>query len=160
MAPRGSCPCRPPRRNVFSVDHVEDELARDQVPLEGSNFGSTSPGPASSRDSTPAPAPVLAPAPAPASSNELFKQFMKAYLESNQGPSQPPAKRERALKAKVPNVYYGKSHMDCYHFCQQCEDHFETARATGVNEPPLQLLFFVRASVYDGRSSSVVEVRK
>ena len=66
---------------------------------------------------------------------------MKAYLEFNQGPSQPPEERERPLKAKVPDVYYGKSHMDCYHFCQQCEDHFETSRATGTNRTPFAASF-------------------
>ena len=41
------------------------------------------------------------------------------------------------LKARSPDVYCGKSHMDCYNFCQQCEDYFATARATG----PTQILF-------------------
>ena len=30
-------------------------------------------------------------------------------------------------------MYYEKLHMDCYHFCQQCKHHFETAKATGAN---------------------------
>ena len=30
-------------------------------------------------------------------------------------------------------MYHGKSHMDCYHFCQLCEDHFETTGATEFN---------------------------
>ena len=41
---------------------------------------------------------------------------MKAYLESNLVPSQPPEECKRPPKAKVPDVYYGKLHMDCYHF--------------------------------------------
>ena len=53
----------------------------------------------------------------PVPTDELFKQFMKAYLELNQGPRQPPAEREQLLKAKVSEVYYSKSHMDCYYFC-------------------------------------------
>ena len=52
---------------------------------------------------------------------------MKVYLEFNQGPSQPLEEFEKPLKAKVLDVYYGKSHMDCYHFSQQCEDYFETS---------------------------------
>ena len=43
---------------------------------------------------------------------------MKAHLESNQGPKQLPEERKQTFKAKIPEVYYGKSHMDCYHFCQ------------------------------------------
>ena len=51
------------------------------------------------------PAVFWAPTPAPPSIDKLFKQFMKAYLESNQGPSQPLEKCERPLKAKIPDVY-------------------------------------------------------
>ena len=152
MAPGGSRPCRSPRRNLPPLDPVEDELAREPGPVEGPHSGSTSP--ALSRNPTPGPelvpalnpAPVPAPVPAPPASDELFRQFMRAYLESNQGPRQPPAEREQSLKAKVPEVYYGKSHMDCYHFCQQCEDHFETARATGTNRTPFAASF-LRGSI-------------
>ena len=147
MAPGGSrprrSPRRSPRRNPPPTDPVEDELARDPGPDGGPHSGSTSPAP--SRNPTPGPvqvpALIPAPAPAPVSTDELFKKFMKAYLESNQGPKPPPAERERPLKAKVPEVYYGKSHMDCYHFCQQCEDYFETAGATGTNRTPFAASF-------------------
>ncbi len=40
---------------------------------------------------------------------------------------------EDKLKAKTPDVYHGKSYIKCYNFCQQCEDHFTTCRATGPN---------------------------
>ena len=81
----------------------------------------------------PTPAFALAPTPALPSINKLFKQFMKAYLETNQRPNQPPAECKRPLKSKVPDVYYGKLHMDCYHFCQQYKDYFETSWATRTN---------------------------
>lgn len=58
---------------------------------------------------------------------------MKVYLETNQGLRHPLAERERFVKAIVPEVYYDKSHIDYNHFCQQYEDHFETAGATGAN---------------------------
>ena len=45
------------------------------------------------------PAPVPALAPALVAINELFKQFMKAYLELNQRPRQPLAECEQVLKA-------------------------------------------------------------
>ena len=127
------------------MDPVEDELARDPGPVGGLHSGSISPAP--SRNPIPGPKLVsaLIPAPVPAlappSSDELFRQFIRAYLESNQGPRQPPAEREQSLKAKVPEMYYGKSHMDCYHFCQQCKDHFETAGATGNNRTPFAASF-------------------
>ena len=41
--------------------------------------------------------------------------------------------REKSLKARSPDVYCGKSHMECYNFCQQYEDQFATARAKGPN---------------------------
>ena len=49
--------------------------------------------------------------------------------------------RERPLKARTPETYSGKSHMDCYHFCQQCEDYFETSGATGMNRTPFAATF-------------------
>lgn len=63
---------------------------------------------------------------------------MKTYaatvklLEQNQraGP------RKRPLKAWFPDLYYGNSHLDCYRFCQQCKDYFETAGANGPNRIP------------------------
>ena len=131
---------------------MEDEFARDPGLVGGPHSGSISPS--SSRNPTPGPdqvpalIPALAPtlAPAPASIDELFKKFMKAYLESNQGPRQPPAEREQLLKAKVLEVYYGKLYMDCYYFCQQCKDHFETAEATGTNRTPFAA-FFLRENI-------------
>ena len=138
MAPEGSDPYCSPRRNLLLINPIEDKLARDPGSVGGPHSGSTSP--ALSCNPTPGPKLVpalilaLIPTSAPPSSDELFKQFMKAYLESNQGPSRLPAEREQSFKAKVLDVYYGKLHMDCYHFCQQCKDHFETARGTGVSD--------------------------
>ena len=43
-------------------------------------------------------------------------------------------------------MYYDKSHIDCYHFHQQCEDHFETAGATGTNRTPFAASF-LRGSI-------------
>ena len=72
------------------------------------------------------------------SENDLQRIF-KAVLEA-QTPALAPAvsktPREK-LKARSPDVYCGKSHMDCYNFCQQCEDYFATAGATG----PTRILF-------------------
>ena len=122
MAPKDSRPRHFPCRNLPPLDSVEDELARDPGPVGGFYSGSTSP--ALSRNPTPRPKLVSAlistPVPALALfySNKLFKQFIKAYLKSNQGPRQPPAEREQFLKAKVLEVYYGKLHMDYYHFYQ------------------------------------------
>ena len=37
----------------------------------------------------------------------------------------------KKLKAHSLDVYCEKFHMDCYNFCQQCEDYFATAEAMG-----------------------------
>ena len=149
-----SCPHCSLCRNLPLLDPVEDELAREPGPVGGPYSGSTSPavscnptpGPelVPALNLTPIPTPVLAPA--PHFSNELFKQFMRAYLESNQGPKQPSAECERSLNTKIPEVYYVKSHIDCYHFYQQCEDHFETAGGTGTNRTPFTA-FFLRGNI-------------
>ena len=148
MASGDSCPCHFPHQNLPSIDYVEDELAKDPNPAN--SFYSDSTSPALSCNPTLGPVlvlaliPALVPAPAPAlpSSNKLFKQFMKTYLKSNQGLKQSPVERKQSLKAKLPEVYYNKLHIDCYHFCQQCKKHFEIARATGANQTPFAAFFF------------------
>ena len=96
------------------------------------------PTPAASRTPTPAPAPPLAPA---KYTDADFHQFMKVFMDSQGRRRTHEGPQESPLKARFPNMYYGKSHMDCYQFCQQCEDHFETAGATGPNRVPIAALF-------------------
>ena len=45
------------------------------------------------------------------------------------------------LKAKTPDVYRNRSHMECYNFCQQYKDHFATCRAVGPNRIPFATSF-------------------
>ena len=133
--------CRSPCQNLHPAG--EDELA-GAASTEGS--GTPTPALVMSRASTPAP--TTAPAVAPSSDNELFKQFMKAYLEA-QVPGRTevdPKPRKLPLKARFPDLYYGNLHMDCYQFCQQSEDYFKTAGA----KRPNRILFaalFLRGSV-------------
>ena len=138
----GLCTCRSPRRNP--PPGGKDELARSPpgAPTKGSNtltFSSSA-----SRAQTPA----SAQAPAPPSNEGLFQQFMKAYLENqNQNQAPPPAPiqaelREQLLKVRFTNVYYGNFHLDCYRFCQQYEDHFDTAGASAPNRIPFTTSFF------------------
>ena len=77
--------------------------------------------PASALAPTPALAPASALAPAPA----LAPASIVSELP-----------REK-LKARSPDIYCEKSHIDCYNFCQQCEEYFATAGATG----PIRILF-------------------
>ena len=154
MAPESSRPYCSSCQNLPPFDPVKNELTRDPDPVRGPHSGSTSSVP--SRNLTPGPdlvpalvpalIPVLVPtsAPALAATNDLFRQFMKAYLKSNQRPRQPPAKREQPFKAKISKLYYSKLHMDCYHFCQQCKDHFEIAEATRANWTPFAVFFLCK----------------
>ena len=120
IAPRSFRPHCSPHWNLFSIDFVEDELARDSGSVGGLHSGSTFFAPSCNLtpDHALISALISALTPAPVPINKLFKHFMKAYLESNQGPRQPLAERKQIFKAKVPVVYYGKLHMDCYYFCQ------------------------------------------
>ena len=75
-------------------------------------------------------------APAPDDLQRVTKLRMGAFIQGQANRLEPDQQglRERPLKARLPDLYYGKSHMECYYFCQQCEDHFDTAGATGPNK--------------------------
>ena len=67
---------------------------------------------------------------------------MKVFMETTQAQAQALAEpQERPLKARTSEIYSGKSHMDCYHFCQQCEDYFKTSGAIGMNRTPFTATF-------------------
>ena len=97
------------------------------------------PTPTVSRASIPAPVIV------PFLNKELFKQFIKAYLEA-QVPAQiapeiDPKPCKQPLKAWFSDFYYANLHMDCYQFCLQCKDHFETIGAKKPNRILFAALF-------------------
>ena len=64
----------------------------------------------------------------------IFKSVLEAWAPA----PAPVISKEpwEKLKARSPDVYHGKSHMDYYNFCQQCEDYFATAGATGPTQIP------------------------
>ena len=41
--------------------------------------------------------------------------------------------QKRLLKVRTLKTYSEKSHMDCYYFCQQCEDYFKTSSVIRMN---------------------------
>ena len=63
---------------------------------------------------------------------QIFKAVLEAWAPAP-APTLAPvvfeAPREK-LKARFPDVYRGKSHIDCYNFCQEYENYFATAEAT------------------------------
>ena len=139
---------------------------RRNPPLGGKNEFAGAPN---KRNSTPVvfcapiPAPAQAPAStsAPASAPGLLGRYMDKNLQratklalelfvKGQGHGQLQANaapHEQPLKAWFPNLYYGNSHLDCYCFCQQCEDHFKTARDNGPNWVLFAALFLCKAMV-------------
>ncbi len=50
------------------------------------------------------------------------------------------------FKAKTPDVYRIRSHMECYKFCQQCKDYFAICVVTGTNQI-LFAAFFLRDQI-------------
>ena len=111
-------------RNLLPIDHIKDKLAKNLDPIINSHLGSTSPAlsrkPAPGLTLVPTLIAVLIPVLALALilTNELIKKFIKAYFETNQGIKQPPAERVCHFKVQVPEIYYGKLHINCYHFCR------------------------------------------
>ena len=74
---------------------------------------------------TPVPAPVSAPTPVPIPAPASAPALVVSGVS-----------REK-LKARSPDIYHGKSYMDCYNFCQQYENNFATTGAMG----PTQISF-------------------
>ena len=132
----------------------KDKLAGG-TPIEGNDH--RTPVPVPSRAPTPAVASVVAPLVASDSadssvvkySEDDLQQILKTFLDSRPLASVPaPAAalhyedpRERPLKARFPDIYQGKTHLECYNFFKQCKDHFATAGATGSNQVPFAATF-------------------
>ena len=104
---------------------------------------------------TPIPALSAAPALAPAAINSTVRyleadlqRILRTVLEAR-----PPALApqqlvfwespcEQSLKARFPELYYSKTHIECYNFIQQCEDYFAIAGAKKPNCVPFAAIFF------------------
>ena len=88
IAPTGSRSLGFPYRNLSAIDLVKNKLARDPDLVEGLQSDSTSFALSCNSTLDPALIPTMIPAPAPilVPTNEFFQQFMRVYLELNQGP--------------------------------------------------------------------------
>ena len=90
-----------------------NELANAKGPAKKSNVKSNK---ALTKAYTPLEAPILPLVP-PLAKN-LFIKFMKVFMEMTQVWDREQLEpQKRSLKAMTPETYFGKSHMDCYHFC-------------------------------------------
>ena len=100
---------------------------------------------------TPKPTSGTATSASPVSTKELFKLLLRTYMDivKNQAQVQAPVQipaplvepKKQSLKAYFPDLYFKKLYLDCYRFCQQCEDHPDTARANGDNHIPFATSF-------------------
>ena len=77
----------------------------------------------------------------------ILRTVLKAWAPSD-------GAHEKLLNARLPDVYCSKSHMECYNFCQQCEDHFATAGALAPTVFFLQHFSCVTASTSVGSNIS------
>ena len=100
-------------------------------------LGSSSP-PEFSYDKTPANSPAVELLVAKYIEKDL-QRILKMILEAWAPPSDTFC--EKPLKARSSDIYCGKSHIECYNFCQQCEDHFATARAKSPNHISFAIFF-------------------
>ena len=96
--------------------------------------------PTPSTASAPSQVPASAPAPVLHTQEDLQK-ITKLCIDSFLKENRQEKPRKGQLKARFLDLYYGKSHMECYYFCQQCKDHFDTAGATGSNRTPFAASF-------------------
>ena len=97
-------------------------------------FSGSSPLPKSSYDQTPINSSYVEPFVAKYTEKDLqkiFRMVLERQVPLSNGIC------EKPLKAKSSDVYHGKSHIKCYNFCQQCEDHF----AIGAAKDPNRILF-------------------
>ena len=82
--------------------------------------GTPVPIPAVSRAPTPVPAPASVPGPPGRYTDEDLQRATKLALESfvkgQEHGQANSASRDRALKARNPDLYYESSHMECYYF--------------------------------------------
>ena len=103
--------------------------------------------------STPAVSRTLIPAPAPASVRgpprkytdknlqKTIKLALESFVKSQKYGQANSAPWDKVLKARNPDFYYRSLHIECYYFCRQCENHFDTAGATDHKRVPFAASF-------------------
>ena len=90
-----------------------------------------------------APTPPLVPPP----TKDLFTKFIMMFMETIQARDRETLRpQKRPFKARTPKIYSEKSHMNCYYFCQQCDNYFKTSDAIKINRTPFATIF-LRSSI-------------
>ena len=73
---------------------------------------------------------------------ENLQKILRTVLKARAPPSN--GCHKKPLKARSFDVYHGKFYIECYNFCQQCEDHFIIIGPKGPNR-----IFFTSAFLHD-----------
>ena len=58
---------------------------------------------------------------------KILKKILKAYIFFSNRLC------KKLLKVRLSDIYYNKSHIEYYNFCQQYEDYFTIAKTKGLN---------------------------
>ena len=152
--------CRSPCQNP----HDGKDKLGGRTSTEGSNRRTFAP--VATRAPTPAAVPVVAPLAASGSADLSVVRYLKDDLQrilrtvlDFRPPTPVPAPViaddphsegpcERPLKARFPDIYWGKTHLECYNFFQQCKDYFTTAGAMGPNRVLFVATFFNNIALF------------
>ena len=82
------------------------------------------------------------------------QQIFKTVLDSRPFPAPKSAFQQykdpykRMLKAWFLDIYWGKTHLECYKFFKQCKDHFATAGAKGHNRVPFSTILLKDSALF------------
>ncbi len=127
-------PTGPPSSNG---DHKDPLRSNKTEPSEAPDGSETLAGPleAPSKPSQAPPLSVLQDLGANCYSQQDLDRIIQTFLHVSKGGS------GDKLKAKTPDVYRNRLHIECYNFCQQYEDHFATYGATRPNQIPFATSF-------------------
>ena len=63
--------------------------------------------------------------------NPILLETRKPWEDASDGP----------FKARNPDFYYENLHIECYYFCQQCQNYFETSAAKSHKRVPFTSYF-------------------
>ena len=95
---------------------------------------------------TPAQDPTPAPGPPGMYTNvdlqRATRLALKLFVKGQKYGQANSALRKRALQARNLKLYYRSSPMECYYFCQQCENYFNMAGTTGPQRVSFAASFF------------------
>ena len=123
------------RRSLASEAPTDWSNNRDHEDPLGSNKPGLSEAPETPAGPPETPLPVPPTPDVARYTQKDIDHLLQTFLQASKGGS------GDKLKAKTPDVYRSRFHMECYNFSQQCKDYFATCGATGPNRIPFAASF-------------------